>query len=58
MHHFKATNPVTKMAFVMAAEDKQAFILELVKRAPHIAGWYPDEVRTCVENDMIEEESR
>lgn len=52
---FVAKNPKTGLTFSASAEDKQDFILTLVKRAPHIAGWYPDEIRACVEEDMIEE---
>ena len=54
---FIAVNPKTKMSITMTAKDKDEFILELVKKAPHIAGWYPDEVRACVEEDMIKEVS-
>ena len=52
---FVAKNPKTGLTFTASAEDKQDFILILVKRAPHIAGWYPDEIRTCVQEDMIKE---
>jgi hypothetical protein len=54
---YVATNPNTKMTFRAAAENKDAFLLLLVKKAPHIAGWYPDEIKECVEKDMIEEDT-
>lgn len=54
---FVARNPKTGLTFSASAENKQDFILTLVKKAPHIAGWYPDEVRVCVEEDMIEEKT-
>ena len=53
---FVATNPVTKKTFTMNAIDKAEFMLELIKKAPHIPGWYPHEVRMCLEEDLIEEQ--
>ena len=52
---FIATNPVTKKTFSGVAKDKDSFVLMLVKKAPHISGWYPDEIKECVEQDLIEE---
>lgn len=54
---YVATNPNTKLTFRAEADDKDAFLLLLVKRAPLIAGWYPDEIKECVEKDLIEEVS-
>lgn len=54
---YVATNPNTKLTFRAAADNKDAFLLLLVKRAPLIAGWYPDEIKECVEKDLIEEVS-
>lgn len=51
---FVATNPNSNATITLAAEDRQEFILELVKKAPHY-GWYPDEVRQCVQDELIEE---
>jgi hypothetical protein len=45
------------MTFRAAAENKDAFLLLLVKKAPHIAGWYPDEIKECIEKDLIEEDT-
>lgn len=54
MSKFVATNPKTKKPFEAEAASKQEFILLFVKRAPH-DGWFPNEVRDCVVQDMIEE---
>ena len=54
MSKFVATNPKTKKPFEAAAASKQEFILLFVKRAPY-DGWFPNEVRDCVVQDMIEE---
>ena len=56
-HEYIATNPRTKNTFKGTAADKNAFLIMLVAKAPHIAGWYPDEVRECVEQDLIREAS-
>lgn len=53
---FRATNPTTKKVFEASSSSKGEFILELVKKAPH-DGWYPDAVRQCVVDDLIEEVS-
>ena len=55
MQEFIATNPKTGKTYSGTAKDKDAFVLALVKRAPHVAGWYPDEIRDCVMQDLIKE---
>ena len=52
---YTATNPITRMTFRAAVKDKNDFLLLLVKKASHIVGWYPDEIKECMEKDMIEE---
>lgn len=54
MTKFVAMNPKTKKTFIAAAIDKNDFLLTFVKQAPH-RGWYPNEVKACVEQDLIEE---
>ena len=50
-----ARNPYTGTTFKGTAKSKEDFIILLVKKAPHIAGWYPDEIRQCIEEDLIKE---
>ena len=51
---YAATNPVTKMTFIAEAGNRDDFLLALVRRAPD-CGWKPNEVKECVDRDMIKE---
>jgi hypothetical protein len=51
---YAATNPVTKMTFTAEAGNRDDFLLTLVRRAPD-CGWKPNEVKECVDRDMIKE---
>ncbi len=52
---FIATNPETQKTFQGVARTKDEFVVMLVKKAPQIAGWYPDEIKSCIEQDLIKE---
>lgn len=52
---FVATNPKTKKTFKGVARTKDEFIVMLVKKAPQVAGWYPADIKECVDQDLIEE---
>jgi len=51
---FVATNPRTQKTYTLHAKSKQDFILKFVSDAPS-AGWQPNDVRDCVQGDMIKE---